>query len=157
VYLSDGEYKLTEEERQDKIYEIEEEIDKLNEAIVELEWEITDLEFEEDQNDSAHNVDLIESKNLEIEGINNRITDLEVDLATLEFAETETQEIYEWWLVSNFLARKLEKYGEPILRMHNNIWWGRTCTGQAILLDHVISQICSEMGILEGQENEWEA
>ena len=33
--------------------------------------------------------------------------------------------------------------------------WGRATTGQAILLDGVISEICSDMEILEGQANEW--
>lgn len=72
-----------------------------------------------------------------------------------EEPETEPQEIFEWWLVSNWLADKLKAKGEPILDNDYDIWWGRTCTGQAILLDGVISEICSEMGILEGQTHDW--
>ena len=33
--------------------------------------------------------------------------------------------------------------------------WGRCTTGQAILLDGVITRICADMGILEGQEYAW--
>lgn len=50
----------------------------------------------------------------------------------------EPQEIYEWWLVSPWLARALRAQNEPILELSESygaIWWGRTCTGQAIALD----------------------
>jgi len=66
------------------------------------------------------------------------------------------QEVYEWWIVSGFLGRKLESHGEPIVHDGYNYIWGRTCTGQAILLDNVISVICEELEILDGQKNEWE-
>jgi hypothetical protein len=72
-----------------------------------------------------------------------------------EEPDTEPQEIYEWWLVSNWLADKLREHNQPILDNDYDIWWGRTCTGQAILLDSVISDICEEMEILEGQKYEW--
>jgi hypothetical protein len=65
-------------------------------------------------------------------------------------------EIYEHWIVSNFLADRLEEKGELILRdFFGMTVWGRACSGQAIKLDGVISEICSDMGILEGQENDW--
>lgn len=53
------------------------------------------------------------------------------------------REIYEYWIVSPWLARKLEERGEPILRDFLGITtiWGRCCTGQAILLDSVICSI----------------
>lgn len=69
--------------------------------------------------------------------------------------DTQPQEIYEWWLVTDWFAKKLRDMGEPIL-VDEQIW-GRTCTGQAILLDWTISQVCEEMGILEGQEHDWSA
>ena len=69
--------------------------------------------------------------------------------------ETQPQEIYEWWIVTDWLAKKLQNKGEPILEWGNNFYWGRTCTGQAILLDGVISEICEELEILEGQKNDW--
>lgn len=69
--------------------------------------------------------------------------------------ENETQEILEWWIVTEWLAKKLSAKGQPVLEWGNNWYWGRTCSGQAILLDGVISEICSEMEILESQTNDW--
>jgi len=54
-------------------------------------------------------------------------------------------EIYEWWRVSTWLLEKLAKKGEPILRTDYGDYWGRTCTGQAILLDNVISEIYKDL------------
>ena len=68
--------------------------------------------------------------------------------------EQEPQEIFEWWIVTEFLYNKLKEKGEPVLEWGNNYYWGRTTTGQAILLDGVISDICSDMEILEGQKND---
>ena len=64
------------------------------------------------------------------------------------------QEVYEWWIISDWLANKLKANGEVII-LHENIW-GRTCTGQVISLDEAISDICYSLGILEGQEYERE-
>lgn len=69
--------------------------------------------------------------------------------------DSELQEVYEWWIVSKFLYKKLKAKGHPVLEWGNNYYWGRCTTGQAILFDGVISDICSEMGILEGQQYDW--
>ena len=55
--------------------------------------------------------------------------------------EQEPSEIYEWWLVSDWLLKKLYDLGEPVLNIDSESWWGRTTTGQAISLDYVIEQI----------------
>ena len=72
-----------------------------------------------------------------------------------EEPETEPQEIYEYWIVTPWLGEKLRDKGEPVLERWGGWIWGRTCTGQAILLDSVISSICYDMEILEGQPHEW--
>lgn len=51
------------------------------------------------------------------------------------------QAIYEWWLVTDWLAQKLKACGEPILTNAYGLWWGRTCSGQAIYLDSVIEML----------------
>lgn len=51
------------------------------------------------------------------------------------------QEIYEWWLVSPWLAKKLIIEGVPVLENNYGTWWGRCTTGQAIVLDDVIQRI----------------
>jgi len=66
-------------------------------------------------------------------------TDEEIDRARDDGAGD--QEIYEWWVVDSWLLDKLEAAGEPVLRTDFGDWWGRTCTGQAILLDGVIVKI----------------
>jgi hypothetical protein len=71
-----------------------------------------------------------------------------------EEPDTEAQEIFEWWLISDYLADKLIDKGEAVIKGFNS-YWGRGCSGQAILLDYVISEICHDMGILEGQDHDW--
>ena len=70
------------------------------------------------------------------------------------YPDSELQEVYEWWICSGWLIDKLKAKGEPVLE--SECIWGRCTTGQGILLDEVISEICEDMGILEGQENEWQ-
>ena len=57
----------------------------------------------------------------------------------------EPQEIYEWWLVSHWMAEKLRERGEPVLQNDFGTWWGRCCTGQAIYMDGVIEHIYDEL------------
>ena len=61
------------------------------------------------------------------------------------YTESRIQEIYEWWVVSKWLAKKLQDQGEPIIENDYGIWWGRTTTGQAIFLDAVIERIYNEV------------
>jgi hypothetical protein len=55
--------------------------------------------------------------------------------------EPEPHEIYEWWGVTPYLAQRLSGIGQPILDNDFGTWWGRTCTGQAIYIDHVIARL----------------
>ena len=50
-------------------------------------------------------------------------------------ADPEPAEPLEWWLVSGDLARDLAEIGEPIIDNGYGTWWGRTCSGQSIMLD----------------------
>ena len=67
--------------------------------------------------------------------------------------ESDPQDVYEWWIVSGWLCENLKEQGEVVISDQNI--WGRCTTGQAILLDGVISRICEDLQILEGQSNEW--
>lgn len=68
-----------------------------------------------------------------------------------EFAEEfsidpYTVEAYEHWIVSNWLADKLEAKGEMIGRDICGLTiWGRTTTGQAISMDWVIQEIYKDL------------
>ena len=67
-----------------------------------------------------------------------------LDKLNLDVFQAEC-EVYEHWIVSDWLATKLEEKGETIERdFHGLTVWGRCCTGQAILLDRVICDIYDE-------------
>ena len=87
--------------------------------------------------------------------MDERIAELEGCLPGIENARGEMQEICEWIHVSNFLHDKLRGKGHPVWNDDKVYVWGRTTTGQAILFDDVISDICNDMEIFEGQKNEW--
>jgi len=53
----------------------------------------------------------------------------------------QPQEVLEWWLVSNWLGRKLLLDGEPVIDNGYGVWWGRTTSGQAISMDEPIEKI----------------
>ena len=54
-------------------------------------------------------------------------------------------EVFEHWIVSDYLARKLEAYGHPIARDFLGLTvWGRPTTGQSIAMDSVILEIARD-------------
>lgn len=56
------------------------------------------------------------------------------------------REAFEHWIVSDWLAGKLEAAGEMVSHdIHGLTIWGRCTTGQAILLDAVICGIYNDM------------
>ena len=56
--------------------------------------------------------------------------------------DVEGSEVFEHWIVSDFLARKLAERGEVIERNFYGLTiWGRATTGQARSMDWVICQI----------------
>lgn len=60
--------------------------------------------------------------------------------------EPQRHEIYEHWIVSEWLAGQLEERGEVVERdFYGLTLWGRAGTGQAILLDGVICEIYDEL------------
>jgi len=70
--------------------------------------------------------------------------------------EPEILEPLEFWIVSDYLGNKLKEKGEIVSNDFMGFTiWGRCASGQAILLDGVITEICSDMEILHGQKNQW--
>lgn len=58
------------------------------------------------------------------------------------FDPTEYREIYEHWIVSDWLADRLAEYGEAVCKdFYGLTVWGRTCTGQGIALDGIVEDI----------------
>lgn len=61
-------------------------------------------------------------------------------------------EVYEHWIVSDWLAARLEEKGERIDHDFTGLTvWGRTTTGQAISMDYVIRQIVRDLHNLEAE------
>jgi hypothetical protein len=56
-----------------------------------------------------------------------------------------TREIFQHFIVSEYLADRLEEHGERVLRdFFGMTVWGRSCCGQSISMDHVIQTIFNE-------------
>lgn len=70
------------------------------------------------------------------------------------FPDQRYSEPLEFYIVSEFLGTKLEKYGEMVLPRMFGWIWGRQCSGQAIMLDSVIDDICDELGLLKKPDKE---
>jgi hypothetical protein len=55
--------------------------------------------------------------------------------------EPELRQPYEFWIVSDFFAKKLRQ-NDQLLTNHWGFWiWGRETTGQSILIDYVFQKI----------------
>lgn len=61
------------------------------------------------------------------------------------YRDEHPAEIFEWWLVSEWFAEKLEAAGEPVLRNDYGEWWGRTCTGQAMIQDGTLQRVAAQL------------
>ena len=74
----------------------------------------------------------------------------EQELCEAADVDYEYLEPVEFWIVSPWLGIKLKEYGEIVsFDFFGSTIWGRCSSGQAILLDGVISRICEELEMLE--------
>jgi len=99
--------------------------------------------------------DLLEAEEISEETHEQNLTAIADAKKEVEDLESEPQEVFEWWAVSGYLFDKLRDLGHVVIDTGSCKVWGRTTTGQAILLDYAITKICAEMEILEGQANSW--
>lgn len=121
----------TSEQADDKIEELENEIQSLSEDLTEstnsgISWTI--------QSNIDKRVELLE------------------ELQECEFENVS--EVFEYHVVSIWLAEKLEELGEIVIYEYNLAIWGRTEQKQSIIKDEVISKICDKLEILQGQKYE---
>jgi len=109
----------------------EEQKEKFLENFQRLVDESEDLLSKEEISEATHdrNVELIDEAKTEFES---------------ETEETNPQEIYEWWVITDWFKKQLLEEGEPILESDFETWWGRTTTGQSIEMDGVIEQIAKK-------------
>ena len=117
---------FTEEERDDKKEFFEYLLGKWEshrDHIEELQTEVEDSDSEEYEN--------LEKR---YEKADSKCDDLQEVIDTLENMDFDQQpEIFQWFMVSDWLASKLEEYGECVL---TGEYWGRQCCGQSITLDN---------------------
>lgn len=60
--------------------------------------------------------------------------------------EPYQREVFEHWIISDWLADKLDAHGEKVDRDFAGLTvWARTTTGQSIAIDSVIETICAEI------------
>ena len=59
----------------------------------------------------------------------------------------ELDEVYEWWLVTPYMAELLKENGEVIFAAYDCYWWGRQTSGQGLYMDWVIQRIAEDMSI----------
>lgn len=56
------------------------------------------------------------------------------------------QEVYEHWIVSSWLGKKLQEHGETVVEdFYGLTVWCRCTTGQAIYCDYIIQEIYKEL------------
>lgn len=65
------------------------------------------------------------------------------ELRQLVTNNAEPAEVYEWWLVSGHLCRHLRDIGEVVLDNDYGRWWGRTCTGQELIMDGTLQKVAA--------------
>lgn len=53
------------------------------------------------------------------------------------------REVLEWWLVTSWLCWELSSIGEPIIDNDYGTWWGRTCSGQGVIMDGTLQKIAA--------------
>ena len=56
----------------------------------------------------------------------------------------DVNEVFEWYLVSDWFLDRLREINEPIIDNDYGEYWGRCCTGQSIYLDHNIQELAYE-------------
>jgi hypothetical protein len=74
------------------------------------------------------------------------VEDAARDACEIDDIEPHEREVYEHWIVSDWLADKLAEKGERVDKDFAGMTvWARTTTGQAISIDSVIEEITADV------------
>lgn len=65
--------------------------------------------------------------------------------------EGHTLEVYEHWVVTDWLASKLRGHDEVVFEFAGLTVWGRTTTGQSVSMDYVIERVAAEVSACNTQ------
>lgn len=66
-----------------------------------------------------------------------------IDKGIIRFEEDT--DVYEWWVVSSDFADFVKEVGGVVLETDYSTWWGRTTTGQAIVMDDIVHEVYIKM------------
>lgn len=66
-------------------------------------------------------------------------------LEALQDSGEDQKEVFEWWLISDWLARRLEEIGAVILKSPYGTWWGREECGQSLVYDSNINAVAAKL------------
>lgn len=64
--------------------------------------------------------------------------------ACREHAQENPAYVYEWYLVDSWLCEQLHRIGEVTIDNGYGDFWGRTCTGQSLLMDGTLQKIAAQ-------------
>lgn len=92
------------------------------------------IEWCGDHGEDLPEEDLDEDKDYRLEALRETVRD-----------NAEPAEVYEWWRVTKWLMEELRAIGEPVLDNEYGEWWGRTCTGQGIMLDGTLQAVAARI------------
>jgi len=57
----------------------------------------------------------------------------------------ECAEVYEWYRITGWLCSHLRDLGRVVIDNDYGYWWGRTCTGQALIMDGVLQEVAAQI------------
>lgn len=98
------------------------------------------------QNEVVENLDELEDVDYADYEIDPDDADVWRSLCDCESIDPVECEALEHWLITDWLANRLEQYGEMVCQdLYGLTVWGRTCSGQAIASDYVIQRIYQDL------------
>jgi hypothetical protein len=100
-----------------------------------LEKEI--LSYEDIENQTLTDEEIISNFDIYSKGENNA----EQEIQNIRNRGEDQKEIYEYWCVTEWLFNKLKELKQPVIEWENLNIWGRCCTGQAIALDNIMTEV----------------
>lgn len=94
----------------------------------------------EDEADEEVDLDA-ERANLDVRDLH----DWDLELLREHITENhEPREIFQWWLVDEWLAKELKALGHPTLTDDSSFWWGRRTCGQALIDDSTLQAVAKK-------------
>lgn len=98
------------------------------------------------RNDVIHRANALVSELMSNEALSDKYLDQILEV-TVKYSDDSDyfEEALEFWIVSDYLAKKLSEKGELVTEIFDFHIWGRTTSGQAIVLDSVMQEIAESL------------